>query len=47
LAKKEASIHISHVMLGDAKPGAPSKVKRTRESGKLGRVSKKSGEVIK
>lgn len=47
LVKKEASIHISNVMLWDAKSGAPSKVKRTRENGKLVRVSKKSGEVIK
>lgn len=47
IVKKEASIHISNVMLWDAKSGAPSKVKRTRENGKLVRVSKKSGEVIK
>jgi large subunit ribosomal protein L24 len=43
LVKKEASIHISNVMLWDAKSGAPAKVKRTRENGKLVRVSKKSG----
>jgi len=47
LVKKEASVHISNVMLWDAKSGAPTKVKRTRENGKLVRVSKKSGEVIK
>jgi large subunit ribosomal protein L24 len=47
LVKKEASIHISNVMLWDAKSGAPTKVKRNREDGKLVRVSKKSGEVIK
>jgi len=47
LVKKEASVHISNVMLWDAKKSEPSKVKRTRESGKLVRVSKKSGEVIK
>jgi large subunit ribosomal protein L24 len=47
LVKKEASIHISNIMLWDAKEGAPAKVKRTRENGKLVRVSKKSGEVIK
>jgi large subunit ribosomal protein L24 len=34
-------------MLWDAKEGAASKIKRTRENGKLIRVSKKSGEVIK
>ena len=47
IVKKEAPIHISNVMLWDAKAGAPVKVKRTREEGKLVRVSKKSGEVIK
>ncbi|HEY0680371.1 MAG TPA: 50S ribosomal protein L24 [Chitinophagaceae bacterium] len=47
LVKKEASIHISNVMLWDAKSSAPTKVKRNRENGKLVRVSKKSGEVIK
>jgi large subunit ribosomal protein L24 len=47
LVKKEASIHISNVMLWDAKAGAPAKIKRNRENGKLVRVSKKSGEVIK
>lgn len=47
IIKKEAPIAISNVMLWDAKAGAPTKVKRTRENGKLVRVSKKSGEVIK
>ena len=47
ITKKEAPIHISNVMLWDAKAGAPSKIKRTRENGKLVRVSKKSGEAIK
>lgn len=47
LVKKEASIHISNVMLWDSKNEAPTKVKRTRENGKLVRISKKSGEVIK
>jgi large subunit ribosomal protein L24 len=47
LVKREASINISNVMLWDAKTGAPTKIKRTRENGKLVRVSKKSGEVIK
>ena len=47
IVKKEAPIHISNVMLWDAKAGAPTKVKRTRENGKLVRVAKKSGEVIK
>jgi large subunit ribosomal protein L24 len=47
IVKKEAPIAISNVMLWDAKAGGPTKVKRTRENGKLVRVSKKSGEVIK
>jgi len=47
IIKKEAPISISNVMLWDAKAGAPTKIKRTRENGKLLRVSKKSGEVIK
>lgn len=47
ILKKEASVSISNVMLWDAKKGEAAKVKRTRENGKLVRVSKKSGEVIK
>ena len=47
ILKKEASVNISNVMLWDAKKGAATKVKRTRENGKLVRLSKKSGEVIK
>jgi ribosomal protein L24, bacterial/organelle len=47
IVKKEAPIHISNVMLWDAKAGAATKVKRTREEGKLVRVSKRSNEVIK
>lgn len=47
IVKVEAPIAISNVMLWDAKTGAATKVKRTRENGKLVRISKKSGEVIK
>ncbi len=47
IIKREAPIHMSNVMLWDAKAGAPSKVKRSRENGKLVRIAKKSGEVIK
>ena len=47
IMKVEAPVAISNVMLWDAKSGAGSKVKRTRENGKLVRVAKKSGEVIK
>lgn len=47
ILKKEAPIAISNVMMWDAKSSGPSKVKRTREDGKLIRTAKKSGEVIK
>ena len=47
IVKKEAPIHISNVMLWDAKQGEATKIKRSRETGKLVRISKKSGEVIK
>ncbi len=46
IVKKEAPIHISNVMLWDAKAKAPAKVKRVRENGKTLRVSKKTGEKI-
>jgi large subunit ribosomal protein L24 len=47
IVKSEASINISNVMLWDVKSGAASKVKRDRRDGKLVRIAKKSGEVIK
>lgn len=47
IVKKEAPIAISNVMLWDAKAGAATKIKRTRDNGKLVRTSKKSGEVIR
>lgn len=47
ILKQEAPIHISNVMLWDAKAGKGTKVSRKRTEGKLVRVSKKSGEVIK
>ena len=47
IVKRVAAINISNVQLWDAKTGAPTKVTRTRENGKLVRISKKSGEVIK
>ena len=47
ILKVEAPIAISNVMLWDAKTGAGSKIKRTRENGKLIRVTKKSGEAMK
>lgn len=47
IVKQEAPISISNVMLWDAKSSSGSRVKRSRESGKLVRIAKKSGEVIK
>src|SRR5688500_14284675 len=47
IVKREAAINISNVMLWDAKTGGHTKVKRTRENGKLVRISKKSNEVVK
>jgi len=47
IIKKEAPIAISNIMLWDAKAGAPSKIKRSREGGKLVRIFKKSGEAVK
>lgn len=47
IVKKEAPIAISNVKLWDAKANAGARVKRSRENGKLVRISKKSGEVIK
>src|SRR5438309_4218655 len=47
IVKKEAPIAISNVMVWDVKTGTPTKIKRTREEGKLVRIAKKSGEVIK
>ena len=46
IMKKEAPIHISNVMLWDAKAKSKAKVKRERENGKTVRISKKSGEKI-
>ena len=47
IVKKEAPIAISNVQLWDAKAGKATRVKRDRQNGKLVRISKKSGEVIK
>ena len=46
IVKTEAPIHISNVMLWDAKAKAKAKVKRERTEGKSVRVSKKCGEKI-
>lgn len=48
IVKKEAPLHISNVMLVDAKTGKPSRIGRKKNAeGKLIRVAKKSGEEIK
>ena len=49
IIKQEAKIHISNLMLIDPKSGKQTKVGRTRDekTGKLVRVAKKTGEVIK
>ena len=49
IIKQEAKIHISNLMLIDSKSGKPTKVgrKRDEKTGKLVRVAKKTGEVIK
>jgi len=48
IIKKEATIHISNLMLVDPKTGKPTKVgkKKDEKSGKIVRFSKKSGELI-
>jgi len=46
IVKQEAAIHISNLMLVDAK-GSATRVGRKEVKGKLERYSKKSGEVIK
>lgn len=48
IVKKEASLHISNVMLVDAKSGKPTRVgKKKNADGKSVRIAKKSGEEIK
>tara|TARA_B100001115_G_scaffold182387_1_gene178505 strand:- start:668 stop:988 length:321 start_codon:yes stop_codon:yes gene_type:complete len=48
IIKKEATIHISNLMLVDPKTGEPTKIgkKKDEKSGKIVRFSKKSGELI-
>jgi large subunit ribosomal protein L24 len=48
IIKKEAPIHVSNLMVVDAKTGKPSRVGRTKNAaGKTIRIAKKSGEEIK
>jgi large subunit ribosomal protein L24 len=47
IEKMEAPIHLSNLMLIDAKSGQPTRTGRKMIDGKLVRFSKKSGEIIK
>ena len=48
IIEKEAPVHISNLMLFDAKAGVPTRIgRRLNDQGKLVRFSKKSGEEIK
>ncbi|MBL7718824.1 MAG: 50S ribosomal protein L24 [Flavipsychrobacter sp.] len=47
IVREEASIHISNVMLWDAKAKAPARVKRERKESSFVRISKKTAEIIK
>jgi large subunit ribosomal protein L24 len=48
IVKQEAALHISNVMVIDAKSGKPSRVSKQKNAeGKSVRITKKSGEEIK
>jgi large subunit ribosomal protein L24 len=47
IEKREAGIHVSNVMLLDAKGNATRIGRRRNEEGKLERFAKKTGEAIK
>ena len=48
IVKKEASIHVSNLMLIEASTGKPTRVgRKLDDKNKIVRYSKKSGEVIK
>ncbi len=46
IIEKEATIHISNLMLVDSKTGDPTRVGRKKVDGKLVRYSKKTGDLI-
>jgi large subunit ribosomal protein L24 len=46
IQEKEASVHISNLMLIDPKSGEPTKVGRRVEEGKIVRYAKKTGQTI-
>ncbi len=49
IQKQEASVHLSNLMILDPNGGAPTRIGRSvdEKTGKLVRISKKSGEAIK
>ncbi len=47
IVQEEAPVHISNVMLWDAKSKAPARIKRERKEGNFVRISKKTGEEVK
>ena len=47
IVQEEAPIHISNVMLWDAKSKGPARISRERNEGKFVRISKKTKEEIK
>jgi len=47
IIKREASIHISNLMIVDPTEGKPTRVGRKIENGKSVRYAKKSGEILK
>ena len=48
IIKKEASIHISNLMIIDAKSGERTRIGRKKDKeGNSIRISKKTGEIIK
>lgn len=46
IVKQEASIHISNVMLWDAKSSSAARIRRERTENGFNRISKKSGEAL-
>lgn len=46
IVKQEAPVHVSNVMLWDAKSGAGTRISREKQNDKTVRIAKKSGEVI-
>lgn len=46
IVRQEAPVHVSNLMLWDAKSGAGSRISRGTQNEKSVRIAKKSGEVI-